>query len=119
MRQDFAIKSKFFSLYQAFREEAEKAGWLHNADFNPFTEEKSQWCDCLFFCTSWRGDNKPMFSFSNSSQNVFRLPEQWDEAVDHMRKVVANGKPKEKVTVSLKDLAEHHGVEVSDLIITA
>lgn len=119
MKQRFAIKSKYFSLYQAFREEAEKAGWEHNTSFNPFTEERSQWCNCLFFCTDWPGNNKAMFSFSNSSTNVYDLPKQWDEAIEHMKAVINGSKPKEKVKVSLKDLASHHGVDVTDLIITA
>lgn len=119
MRQKFAIKSNHFSLYKAFREEAEKAGWVHNSGFNPFTEEKSQWCNCLFFCPDWLGDNRAMFSFSNSNENVFCLPDQWDEAIEHMKAVIKGVLPKEKITVSLKDLAEHHGVEVEDLIITA
>src|SRR5689334_16705852 len=120
MENNFAIKSKYFSLYQAFREEAEKAGWIHNASFNPFTEETSNYHDCLFFCTHWLCEMpKPMFSFSNSGNNVFNLPEQWNEAIEHMRSVIQLKKEKAKVTISLRQLADQHGVDVDDINITA
>lgn len=124
MEKRFAIKSKYFSLYQAFREEAEKIGWVYNEEFNMFRESIMECSDCLFFSTNWKfcGWN-PMFSFSNSDLNVFQLPEQWDEAVGHMRDVFNAGRPgqvvKEKLTISLKSLAEHHGVDVNDIIITS
>lgn len=120
MEYKFAIKSKYFSLYQAFREEAEKVGWIHNVSFNPFTEETSNYCDCLFFCAEWFCKTpKPMFSFSNSDNNVFTLPEQWDIAIEHMTKLIKLQNEKVKVTISLRQLADQHGVDVDDINITA
>lgn len=119
MEYRFSIKSKYFSLYQAFREEAEKVGWSHNTGFNPFTEEQSKWSNCLFFSSCWKGPgSQPMFSFSNSDINAYTLPEQWDAAIDHMKNII-NDSLHGKVAVSLKDLAAQHGVEVEDIVITA
>lgn len=116
----FSIKSKYFSLYQAFRKEAEKIGWSYNDDFNPFDEERMDYSNCLFFHTHWkRAGRNPLFSFSNSDKDVFNLPEQWDEAIEHMKKVFNGDSQKEKLTISLKDLAAHHGVEVDNIIITS
>lgn len=124
MEQRFTIKAKYFSLYQAFRKEAEKVGWVYNEEFYEFREDKMNRSNCLFFSTHWsyRGWN-PMFSFSNSDTNVFQLPEQWNDAIEHMAKVFEDGKPgvevKEKLTISLKYLAAHHGVDVNDIVITS
>lgn len=116
----FAIKSKYFSLYNAFREEAEKVGWVYNIDFNVFEEERMNYSNCLFFHAHWQHEGRnPLFSFSNSEKNVFNLPEQWDEAIERMKKVFNGDGQKEKLTISLKDLAAHHGVEVDNIIITS
>jgi hypothetical protein len=120
MNKCFSIQSKYFSLYQAFREEAEKVGWVYNHGINLFEVEKMEYSNCLFFHTHWRHEGRePMFSFSNSETNVFRLPEQWSEAVEHMKKVFNHESPKEKLSISLKNLADHHGVDVDDIVITA
>jgi hypothetical protein len=120
MAKMFSIKSKYFSLYQAFREEAEKVGWVHNVDFNPFTEEQCDYSNCVFFHTEWKFEgHNPMFSFSNSDENVFELPRQWDEALEFMKQAFKPENQKPKLTISLKDLADHHGVNVEDIIITA
>jgi hypothetical protein len=120
MANKFSIKSKYFSLYQAFREEAEKVGWIHDVQFNPFTEDQCNYSNCLFFHTDWRNDgHKPMFAFSNSNTNVFELPSQWDEALEYMKKAFEPENPNPKLEISLKSLADHHGVKVEDIIITA
>lgn len=117
----FSLKSKCFSLYKAFREEAEKAGWKYNSEFNEFEEHRMQYCDCLFFSTEWAHNGiDPRFSFSNSNTNVFTLPERWNEAVEYMKQAITDQqKEKQKLTLSLKNLADHYGVEVEDITITA
>jgi hypothetical protein len=120
MTKYFAIKSKYFSLYKAFREEAEKAGWQYNDKFNAFEEDKAESCSCLFFHLDWNREGRnPMFSFSNHSEIVFELETQWDIAIVHMTQVFESGLPKQKLSISLKNLAEHHGVSVEDIIITS
>lgn len=120
MNKIFSVKSKYFSLYQAFREEAEKAGWVYNSEFNVFEAERMDFSNCLFFHTHWKHEGRnPLFSFSNSETNVFHLPEQWHEAIDCMKKVYQGDMPREKLTISLKSLADHHGVEVDDIVITS
>lgn len=120
MEHKFAIKSKYFSLYQAFREEAEKVGWVYNSDFNVFEEERMDFSNCLFFHTHWKHEGRnPLFSFSNSDKNVFNLPEQWNEAIEYMKKAFHDNGQKEKLTISLKNLAAHYGVEVDNIIITS
>jgi hypothetical protein len=120
----FAIKSKYFSLYKALREEAEKVGWVYNDKFTPFIEGRTEHCNCLFFTTEWEFNGwEPKFALSNSSGKVFNIPEQWDEAIEYLTEAYRNNIPKvegkPKLEISLKNLADHHGVEVSDIIITA
>ena len=124
MRKRFAIKSKYFSLYQAIREEAVKIGWVYNSEFTPFAEGKTDSCNCLFFSTEWDFNGwDPRFAFSNHGETVFNIPEQWNEAIEYMRSAYDNNKPgspkKEKLTISIKDLANHHGVGVDDIVITS
>jgi hypothetical protein len=120
MEKRFSIKTSCFSLYKAFREEAEMAGWKYNGSFNPFEEERMQYCNCLFFSTEWDHNGMdPRFSFSNSSTNVFQLPEQWNEAIDCMKKAIITEPENKKFTLSLKDLAAHHGINVEDITIIA
>lgn len=38
MKQKFAIKSKYFSLLEAFKKEAEERGWVYNTPFKRFSE---------------------------------------------------------------------------------
>lgn len=122
MDKRFSIKAKYFSLYQAFREEAEKAGWVYNSIFNPFEESKMRSCNCLFFSTQWERDGwDPKFSFSNGGAEEFNLPDEWDEAIEYMQKAIDEGKPEAeangKISISLKALADYHGVKVDDIII--
>jgi hypothetical protein len=119
MANRFSIKSEHFSLYQAFREEAEKVGWIYNTDFNEFMESKMDACNCLFFCTEWKHKGRdPRFAFSNSSTRVFHLPEQWNEALEYMTKAYNPENQSSKLTLSLKNLADHYGVKAEDIIIT-
>jgi hypothetical protein len=119
MQKRFSVKSKYFSLYKAFREEAEKVGWVYNSEFNPFEESKVDSCGCMFFFTEWHHKGwDPKFAFSNHSGLVFELPQQWDEAIEYMTKLFKSGTQKEKLTISLKELAAHHGVSVDDILIT-
>jgi hypothetical protein len=120
MNKMFSVKSKYFSLYRAFKEEAEKVGWTYNSGFNVFEPETMDFSDCLFFHAHWHhAGRNPLFSFSNSETNVFQLPEQWDVAIEHLIAVFNGGDQKEKLVISLKNLAAHHGVEVSDIVITS
>jgi hypothetical protein len=121
MTNKFAVKAKCFSLYEAFKKEAEKIGWDYNQAFSEFESERMDFCNCLWFAATWDKDNDFLFSFSNAgfSSHAFELPKQWDEAIDYMGKLFELGKPKGKLTISIKNLADHHGVDVDDIVITA
>lgn len=116
----FAVTSQYFSLYQAFREEAEKLGWVYHTELNPFIEEKMQSCSCLFFSNNWQSnEHDPRFSFSNHSGVVFDLSREWNEAICYLRYALEGSQPKKKLYISLRDLSAHHGVDVEDIVITS
>lgn len=125
MTKKFAVKSNSFSLYKAFKEEAEKMGWKYNGVFNPFDEEKMNFCNCLYFCENWSKSNEYKFSMSNASTGViFQLGTQWDEALLYAKNLIDNEKEKEKELnyyVTLADLvnefADNRGIDRNLIII--
>lgn len=114
----FAVVSKRFSLYKAFREEVEKFGWKWNEKFNPFTEEKRKDMNCLFFSTHWYRDGIPMFSFSNytNDRKVFDLDGEFEEALEYAESLVKKKVTYEDVEKSLGSPAHYVSVRVADAI---
>lgn len=89
-RHRFAIKSKHFSLYQAFKTEAEKIGWTYLESFNEFKPENAKgYLNCLFFSYEFeKAYGLPSFSLSCSTdQNIdtYWLETDFDKALQHAR----------------------------------
>lgn len=80
----FAVKSKYFSVYEAYKKELEKIGYEWNHKFNPFFESVTKDRTCIYVGAGWEGyGGKPMMSFSNpgSGVRVFNLDSEFEEAV--------------------------------------
>lgn len=104
-----AVYSPCFSLYKALKEEAEKRGWQHIAEFNPFTEEQTGPSRILYFSEDWNGRPNG-FSFSNSTI-THRLPDDWYEVMKVLSSVPTT------VKVSKQEIADWKGIPVERLII--
>lgn len=90
MSKKFYVKSKSFPLYEAFRKECEKLGWIYNTKFTDFTEKESGICNCLFFSTGWYRSDDNKFAFSNSHSDLpnFNLETEWMEAIKHAKNLI-------------------------------
>ena len=85
----FFVKSDRFSLLKAFKEEAEKLGYVYNKLFTEFAEETHPPTSGLYFSTGFKGyADTPAFSLSNCSKNVYVLPQQFDEALAHAKQTI-------------------------------
>lgn len=89
-RQKFAVKSKHFSLYQAFKTEVEKIGWTYLESFNKFEPEKTKgYLNCLFFSYEFeKAYGLPSFSLSHTSDesiDTYWLETDFDKALQHAR----------------------------------
>lgn len=86
MELQFGVTAKTFSLYEAFKKEAEKHGWTYNEKFNRFEEDNMMSCNSLHFYSNWNKEGSCLFSFSNTSSQhkTFNLPEQWDSAIEYI-----------------------------------
>jgi len=99
-----AVTSNSFSLYEAFKKECEQLGWKYIESFTKFNEEEASYVPptgtrCLFFSQEFAfncgkpGFSKPRFSISNTTKsNVYKLPQQWDEALKAARELMHNGR---------------------------
>jgi hypothetical protein len=109
------IKSKTFTLYEAFKKEAEMLGYKYVHEFTPFEHSKAECFDGLFFISDWGGygcNGIPGFSFSNSNRNIFTIPEQWDDAISAIKEILESNK-----IVTREEIANWKGCSVKDLII--
>jgi hypothetical protein len=96
----FGVTAKHFSLYKAFKEEAEKLGWTYNYDFTPFTEAKFESLledesdrQCLYFSYEFGNcEGKPAFAFSNSNLAIC-LERNFQIALDHLKACTVKPKP--------------------------
>lgn len=106
----FAVKSQYFSLLKAFKEEAEKLGWVYDEVFNAFSEDNLKSNDCLYFHLRWKSKsiNAKMSLSNNDGAIEYRLPKYWDEALEAI-------KINKNVEVSIQEIANWMGVPV-DLI---
>ena len=106
--KEFAVKSESFPLYEAFKKEAEKRGWVYRASFSGFNEENAESYG-LYFNENWENGN-PQFAFSSSS-DYLQLETQWNEAI----KALEIAPP--KVTITIQEIAEWKGCRVEDITI--
>lgn len=104
-RQRFAIKSKHFSLYQAFKTEAEKLGWTYLDSFCKFEPEKAEAPNnCLFFSYKFESAyGTPAFSLSyspNQDIDTYWLETDWNSALAHAKQTVVLTKRVGNATVT-------------------
>lgn len=118
MDKRFAVTSNSFSLYEAFKRECEKIGWIYRASFTGFDEDEIKWNNCLFFSTRWSNCFPFQFSLSNHSDDypIFKLESQWDDALLYAKKLFSKSK---KIRISISKVAAKYGVDVKDVIIVA
>ena len=84
----FAVKSKYFSVYEAYKKELEKIGYEWNHKFNPFFESVTKDRTCIYVGTGWQGyDSAPMMSFSNpgGGTRVYNLDSEFEAAVSYAK----------------------------------
>jgi hypothetical protein len=94
-RQEFAVTSADFFLYDAFKKSAEALGWNYKTSFTEFEKIAMRNHDCLYFSTHWDRPADFQFSFSNTGPNagserypVFNLPGQWTAALMHAKALI-------------------------------
>lgn len=125
MDKRFAVKSNYFSLYEAFKKEVEGLGFTYKAEFTEFEKELIDYHDCLFFCNEWDDEKDKMkFSLSNAGNGTieFDLETQWKDAIAYAKKYASFFNPpakRKKIRVSVSKLAAKYGVKVEDVIITS
>lgn len=103
--EGFAIKSKHFSLLRAFKEEAEKLGWVYNSKFADWKELTITETTCLYFADNWNGINTaPSMALSNASiGKIYELPLEWNAALGAL-------KINKDVEVTIQEIANWKGV---------
>lgn len=105
----FAVRSKHFSIYKAFKEEMEAIGYAWNAEFNPFNRNRFKETTCIYVGNAWHyRPTKPQMSFSNpgSTTPLFNLDGQFDLALGHAKRELEKAKASQAVTVELNDSYE-------------
>jgi hypothetical protein len=97
-----AVTADHFSLYEAFKKEAEALGWTYHSDFVPFDVSRHGLCNCLYFSfdfTYMKG--QPAFAFSNTADKTFQLESQFAEALELAKQLIESYSVK---SVKLNDL---------------
>ena len=106
----FAAKSKYYTVYAAFKEEMENIGYKWYHKFTKFNKEESERLSCVFVCSNWNGNGEdPMMSFSNASADVkvFNLDSEFEEAVSYAKAEYDRRKaPVERVILNREYVAE-------------
>ena len=91
MKQEFAVKSDSFALYEAFKKECEEIGWKYNDLFTPFNNFECDKWKCMWFDKGWDNFDKNMLMFSISTPDsrgkIFNLGSQFSEALAYAKKV--------------------------------
>ena len=109
----FAAKSKYFSVYEAYKKELEKIGYEWNDEFNPFNEEISKRSTCVYVGSNWnyRGTGPKMsFSHPDYSTKVFNLDCEFESAIAFAKSEYNRYKsPCEKVVLNHQCTAEVYG----------
>lgn len=105
----FAVRSKHFSIYKAFKEEMEAIGYAWNDKFNSFDRSRFEDTTCVYVGNTWQYlPTKPQMSFSNPSGRtpLFNLDGQFDLALEHAKKELEKVKASQAITVELNDSYE-------------
>lgn len=106
-----AFRSKYFSVYEAFKKEAESRGFVYLSGFSNFTESNASRLDCLYFSDKYpafEGLNSFSFSNNDSSTQLINLDSSFDEAIKSLDKWGLT-------ILTKKDIAEKFGVDVNKL----
>jgi hypothetical protein len=97
-----AVTANHFSLYEAFKKEAEALGWTYNEDFSPFGINRSEVCNCMYFSFDFTYmQGKPAFSLSRTSDKTFQLESQFGQALEMAKQIIDSYSIK---TIKLNDL---------------
>lgn len=96
-----AVTSNHFSLYQAFKTEVEKLGWIYNEKFKPFKPHASIH-DCMYFSFDFTYmQGQPAFSLSCTSDKTFQLESEFGQALEMAKQIIDSYYIK---TIKLNDL---------------
>lgn len=108
--RSFAVISSYFSLYEAFKKEAEKLGWQYNnrTTFSEvFPNENPE--GFLYFSDEYGGHSgKLTFAFQIGQTIPIRLEDNWDQAMKLIE---------QKIVVSISEIAEWKGCKERQIII--
>lgn len=91
MKKDFAIKSKSGALLEAFTNECKAMGWIHNTKFGSdqikdATTSNIEGRRCIYFSNNFSAyPDQCSFAPSNSSDQSFFLPQDWDAALQYAK----------------------------------
>jgi hypothetical protein len=98
----FAVTANHFSLYEAFKKEAESLGWIYHSDFVPFSSIRLGLCNCLYFSFEFGNmEGQPAFSLSSTSEKTFQLESEFAEALEMAKQIIESYSIK---TIKLNDL---------------
>lgn len=114
----FAVKSKFFSIYEAFRKEMETLGWKHRDNFSTWSPTTS--CSCIFVHSEWGGTNSKQFAFSNTGSGtmIYDLDNgEFGEAIEHAKNL-SNPTVKMQLTKDYVAVVTKNGIQVGCQTIT-
>jgi hypothetical protein len=96
-----SVTSNHFSLYEAFKKEAEKLGWTYHSVFVPFDDQQSL-CNCLYFSFDFGNmEGRPAFSLSSTNEKTFQLESEFGQALQMAKQIIDSYSIK---TVKLNDL---------------
>jgi hypothetical protein len=95
MKQNFAVKSHFASVYMAFIQECEAIGWIWNSQFNKkenVHKHTNGGGSCIYFSTGWTDMDKtlkgrPAMSFSGWNGEIIDLDKNFAVAVETAKEV--------------------------------
>jgi hypothetical protein len=97
-----AVTADHFSLYEAFKTEAEKLGWTYHSDFVPFSKTRIGLCNCMYFSFDFGNmEGRPAFSLSSTNEKTFQLESQFGEALEMAKQIIESYSIK---TIKLNDL---------------
>ena len=84
-----AVTANHFSLYEAFKKEAEKLGWTYHSDFVPFSKTRIGLCNCMYFSFDFGNmEGRPAFSLSSTSGKTFQLESEFGQALEMAKQII-------------------------------
>jgi len=83
-----AVTADHFSLYEAFKKEAEKLGWIYNDQFKPFKPHTSIH-DCMYFSFNFTYmQGQPAFALSCTTEKTFQLESEFGQALVMAKQII-------------------------------